>query len=415
MLAQIQVVSKSIGPSPFCTATRPARGSRTSRPLLVLPSPHAHPSLERLLLDLLLNAILLLFVTVIVGGLALLAQWGRKNRSAEISLIVVLLAISFLLMVLGVGLGTLALLARNVDQVQGAPAGADGPLLTGSILVIILAGIAGIVLCIPPLRRVMSRRRVAGGETVNREATPWETAPEAGDRAVGGRWADPPFFFGLWMFVMILAYNLFNLLSFSELVDAGAFRSEGPVSPSVVVISELPFVIIALCGVGLGVRRNFRETLLRLGYGPLTLPQLGIIPLFIAAALALEAGFNFLFSRLQPELYERVGEISEGLFSADDLSLPAAILLGLLIGVGAAAGEETLFRGAVQPALGITLTSILFASIHLQYGPSIVLIHIFVISVGFGLLRKYVNTTASFLAHAGYNFTLVILSYFFSV
>jgi uncharacterized protein len=366
-------------------------------------------------LDLLLNAILLLFVTVIVGGLALLAQWGRKNRSAEISLIVVLFAISFLLVVLGVGLGALALLARNGDQVQGAPVGADGPLLTGSILIIVLAGIVGIALCIPPLRRITSRRRVAGWETVNREATPWGTAPEAGDRAAGGRWTDPPLFFGLWMFVMILAYNLFNLLYFPELVDAGAFQSEGPVSPSVVVISELPFLIIALCGVGLGVRRNFRETLLRLGYGPVTLPQLGIIPLFIAAALAIEASFNFLFSWLQPELYERVGEISEGLFSADDLSLTAAILLGLLIGVGAAVGEETLFRGAVQPVLGITLTSILFASIHLQYGPSIVLLHIFVISVGFGLLRKYVNTTASFLAHAGYNFTLVILSYFFSV
>ena len=232
---------------------------------------------------------------------------------------------------------------------------------------------------------------------------------------MGGRWADPPVFFGLWMFVMVVAYNVVNLLSFSELVDSGIFESADPISPSLVVMSELPFVIVALCGVGLAVRRNFRETIRRLGYGPLTLAQLGIIPLFVAAALALEVGFNFLFSWLQPELFESVGEISEGLFNADNLSLPAAILFGLLIGVGAAAGEETLFRGAVQPALGITLASLLFASIHYQYGPSIVLIHIFVLSVGFGLLRKYINTTAAFLAHAGYNFTLVILSYFLGV
>jgi uncharacterized protein len=363
--------------------------------------------------DLLLNAILLFFVTAIVGGLALLAQWGRKNRAAEISLIVILLAVSVLLVLLVAVLGALAFLARNAEQLQGAaPSGADGPLLAASVLVIVLAALAGIALCIPPLRKVTSRRRVGEGELVDPGPASWEATPEAGDQAVGGRWADPPFFFTLWMFVMILAYNVVNLLSFSELVESGVFESADPVSPSLVIMSELPFVIVALCGVGLGVRRNFRETIHRLGYGPLTLAQLGIIPLFVALALTFEAGFNILFAWLQPELYDTVGEISEGLFNADNLSLPAAILFGLLIGVGAAAGEETLFRGAVQPALGITLTSLLFASIHFQYGPSIVLIHIFVLSVGFGILRKYVNTTASFLGHAGYNFTLVILSYF---
>lgn len=368
-------------------------------------------------MDLLLNAILLFFVTAIVGGLALLAQWGRKNRAAEISLIVLLLAVSVLLVFLVAVLGALAFLARNTEQLQGAaPSGADGPLLAASVLVMVLAGLAGIALCIPPLRKVTSRRRVGDLEPLDPEpASPEAAPPEAGDRAVGGRWADPPFFFALWMFVMVLSYNVVNLLSFSELVESGVFESADPISPSIVIMSELPFVIVALCGVGLMVRRNFREVIRRLGYGPLTLAQLGIIPLFVAAALGLEVGFNLLFSWLQPELFESVGEISEGLFNADNLSLPAAILFGLLIGVGAAAGEETLFRGAVQPALGITLTSLLFASIHFQYGPSIVLIHIFVLSVGFGLLRKYVNTTAAFLAHAGYNFTLVILSYFLGV
>ena len=367
-------------------------------------------------MDLLLNAILLVFVTAIVGGLALLAQWGRKNRAAEISLIVILLAFSVLLMLLVAVLGTLAFFATNTEQLQGAaPSAADGPLLAASVLVMVLAALVGIALCIPPLRKVTRRRRIGYQEPVGLGSASREATPEAGEQEVGGRWADPPIFFGLWMFVMVLSYNVVNLLSFSELVESGVFESADPVSPSLVVMSELPFVIVALCGVGMGIRRPFREVIRRLGYGPLTLAQLGIIPVFVAAGLALEVGFNFLFSWLQPELFESVGEISEGLFNADNLSLPAAILFGLLIGVGAAAGEETLFRGAVQPAIGITLTSLLFASIHYQYGPSIVLIHIFVLSVGFGLLRKYVNTTAAFLAHAGYNFTLVILSYFLGV
>ncbi len=89
------------------------------------------------------------------------------------------------------------------------------------------------------------------------------------------------------------------------------------------------------------------------------------------------------------------------------------ILFALLIGVGAGLGEETLFRGAVQPVLGVTLTSILFASMHVQYGPSLLLGYVFVLSISLGLLRRYINTTASFIAHAGYNSLMVILAYFF--
>ncbi len=62
--------------------------------------------------------------------------------------------------------------------------------------------------------------------------------------------------------------------------------------------------------------------------------------------------------------------------------------------------------------LGITLTSLLFTSTQFHYGPSILLGHVFALSVGFGILRKYANTTAAFLAHAGYNFMLVMMSYF---
>jgi hypothetical protein len=43
------------------------------------------------------------------------------------------------------------------------------------------------------------------------------------------------------------------------------------------------------------------------------------------------------------------------------------------------------------------------------------LIYVFLLSVGLGLLRRYINTTASFLAHAGYNSVGIILTYFFGM
>jgi uncharacterized protein len=51
---------------------------------------------------------------------------------------------------------------------------------------------------------------------------------------------------------------------------------------------------------------------------------------------------------------------------------------------------------------------------HLQYGPSLLLGYVFLLSIGLGLLRKHVNTTASFLAHTGYNSLGILLAYFFA-
>lgn len=362
-------------------------------------------------MDTLLALISALIVIVFVGGLSLLAHWGRKNRAAEITLVVILLFLSFLVLVTG------ALIA--FVGASGVVPAADLPreLSYSAAAVTLLAGLAGLALCVPPLVRITRRRR----EPVRYDAAEpasFATAGRAGEAGPGGGWwSDPPVFFGLWMFVVVLAYNVLNILTFALMPDqvSDALTAAGRLSVTTVLLTQLPFVVIALLGVGLGVRRNLRETLARLGYGPITLRQLGIVAAFIAGALVLSIASNALFAVLQPDLYEQVGAASEGLFGTEGLSPVSAVLFGLLVGLGAALGEETLFRGALQPGLGIVLVSILFASMHAQYGPSIILIYLFLFSVALGFLRRYVNTTATFLTHAGYNFTLVILSYFFSV
>ena len=354
-------------------------------------------------MDDLISLILTLLIVLIAGGLALLAQWGRKNRGAELSLIVILLLLSFLVVVLG------ALVGLFVVLDTGLPA----ELLVSSAVVIALAGLTGLALCVPPLLKIFGYPRAT---TAYGAANPGQDSAAAGP-ALGARWSDPPVFFALWMFVIVLAGNVVTFLGFTLTPDAVdyALTSAGRVSPVTLAFGQVPFLVMALCGVGIAVRRNFRETLTRLGYGSITLPQLGIVALFVVGALLLSFAVDTLFAALQPDLYEQVGEVSEGLFSPAGLSPISAILFALLIGLGAGIGEETLFRGAVQPALGITLTSILFASMHVQYGPSLLLGYLFVISVGLGLLRKHINTTASFAAHAGYNTLGVLLAYFFGL
>ncbi len=332
-------------------------------------------------------AILTFLATLFIGGLGLLAQVARKNRGAEVTLIVVLLALSLLVAVLGAftGLGLL------LTATSGGAPGPERLAFVAAGGAALLAGVLGAGLCVPPLRRLM------------------------GGRLKNAFWADPPIFLALWLFVVVLANNAVSFLIFTQEPDVSRLFPGGRLSPGTILTSQLPFVAVALFGVGLGVRRSPRETLARLGYGPISSKQLGVVVLFIGAALALSVAADALFAELQPDLYRKVGELSDSLFNPVGLSPFSAVLFGLLIGVGAGLGEETLFRGAVQPVLGILPTSILFASMHVQYGPSLLLGYVFLLSIGLGLLRRRINTTASFLAHAGYNSLAIILAYFFGM
>ena len=332
------------------------------------------------------NLLASLVVTVFVGALAVLAQWSRKSRRAEISLWVVLLFSSLLALGAGVLLGAARLSGTVPPEVY--PPG----LLAFTAAAILSAGLVGLALCGPTLLKILGRNP-------------------------GGFWSDPPVFLALWLFAMVLlTNNLIGIAGFGQLAEeGGAFSlgTGGRLSLPTVLASQLPFVAVAVLGVGAGVRRGLRPTLRRLGYGPLNVAQVGVVVVFVAVAFGLSLGADFLFARLQPELYREVGEVSGALFDPGGLGLVSALLFALLIGVGAGLGEETLFRGAVQPVLGILPTSVLFASMHVQYGPSLLLGYVFLLAVGLGLLRRYLNTTASFLAHAAYNFLGVMAAYFF--
>jgi len=333
------------------------------------------------------NLLSSLSVTIFVGILAILAQWSRESRRAEISLWIVLVFVSLLALATGGLLGAVSLTGQVPTDVY--PPG----LLAVTAGAVAAAGLIGLVLCVPTLRKILGRR-------------PNE-----------GFWSDPPIFLALWLFVTVmLANNLVGILGFEQLERIGAFSlgTGGRVSPGVILASQLPFVAVALLGVGLGVRRSPRETLARLGYGPIPLKHLGVVALFVGAAFALSLAADYLFSQLQPNLYGEVGRVSRALFDPRGLGPVSAVLFALLIGLGAGLGEETLFRGAVQPVLGILPTSILFASMHVQYGPSLLLGYILLLSIGLGLLRQYINTTASFAAHASYNALSVLAAYYFA-
>jgi uncharacterized protein len=161
---------------------------------------------------------------------------------------------------------------------------------------------------------------------------------------------------------------------------------------------EAPFAILAFAGVGLYVRRSMAASSERLG---LVTPAWWHITLALGAAGAfwiLGEVSLWLSQQYTPDLTTKVQTTSDHLFGG----------LGGVWGIAALAllpgfCEELLFRGALQPRLGLVVTSLLFAAIHTEYGLSIDVVTIFVIAVGLGLIRNYANTTATITCHVAYN------------
>jgi membrane protease YdiL (CAAX protease family) len=143
----------------------------------------------------------------------------------------------------------------------------------------------------------------------------------------------------------------------------------------------------------------------RLGLRWPTLRQLGLGAAMILTFLVLDWAVTQVWRYIWPANYELVMRASEKLFAS--FTTPAgALLLGLSAGIG----EETLFRGALQPRFRVPLTAVLFALGHVQYTLSPAIVEIVVIGLALGWLRERSNTTTCIAVHAGYNFLNLLLA-----
>ncbi|MBO0701990.1 MAG: CPBP family intramembrane metalloprotease [Candidatus Dormibacteraeota bacterium] len=171
-----------------------------------------------------------------------------------------------------------------------------------------------------------------------------------------------------------------------------------PETPLDQVLTELPFLLGAVLGVGLGLRRGPRAVVSRLGF---TVPRGWQILLGIACAGAFYAfglGADALQRWLTPDVAAQVGSATRQLYRGIDNPVGVAT-----IALVPAICEETLFRGALQPRLGMIWTAIVFALLHTQYGFSIDELAVLILAFGLGALRRFTNTTTSMLCHAVYN------------
>ena len=161
------------------------------------------------------------------------------------------------------------------------------------------------------------------------------------------------------------------------------------------------YLLLAALGTGWRIRRDLDGVRRRLG---LSAPGLRDCLAGLTLGLAIYAGMLFSASVL-PSTAAMDESGARLLFATFERSLPAALLLAILAG----AGEEILYRGALQPVFGLVLTSVLFTLLHTQYGFSREMLILFFVSLGFGLTRRRFNTTVAIIAHAAYDFAPFLL------
>lgn len=180
----------------------------------------------------------------------------------------------------------------------------------------------------------------------------------------------------------------------------------GSLQLSNVVAEQLFFVVVAVIGVGLFLRRSPGKVLFRLGLERLPLHQVVIGLGWIFILVLVQAMAGLLWQMLDPEQSELVETLNLEMLGGLD-SVGAWLVLALATGIG----EEILFRGALQPVLGLGVTAVLFALVHVQYGlltPAT--LALLIIGLVLGILRQRYSTSLAIFVHAGYNFVLGMLA-----
>jgi membrane protease YdiL (CAAX protease family) len=186
---------------------------------------------------------------------------------------------------------------------------------------------------------------------------------------------------------------------------SGLAESAEPAPLYFLVLSELLFAVVALFGVGFILRRRGRELAKRLGLErPQPMPILVAVSLIIILVM-LQACAGLIWGVLNPEQSEILDDVSATLLTEID-----TVWEWFVIALATGIGEELLFRGALQPALGLGFTSILFALIHIQYGYTPVTLFVVLIAIVLGVMRRYYSTTITIFVHVGYNFSLGLLA-----
>lgn len=181
-----------------------------------------------------------------------------------------------------------------------------------------------------------------------------------------------------------------------------------PESAGSQALGVVPFAVVAVAAVGPVVRRTIPQALVRLGVVPLRpLWWLGAAAAGVLLVIAGDHAAALLDRITSPECRAQLDQVTQSLAGGDRSAAGE-------LGVAAAAGisEELFFRGALQPRMGILLTSVLWASFHAQYtchgAPSPSNLYIVALGIVLGLIRRRAGVISAIIAHTAYDAVILL-------
>ena len=202
--------------------------------------------------------------------------------------------------------------------------------------------------------------------------------------------------------VGLLALIWFVLFSRFALTPGGE-STAGTINVADALVQTLLLVGIACAAIGLFVRRSPRQALDRLGLRRLDARTLALSVVAVFACAVVAASTTLLVDVVQPGTLERLEETVDEMTGGQ-----TSLEFGLMLGISAAVGEETLFRGALQPKYGLIFTSLIFVLLHAQYDWLLVILSLFPVGLILGLERKYLGTSAALVTHTLFNVLAVV-------
>lgn len=300
------------------------------------------------------------FLAQVLLGLLLLVlafTTGREGRHQQIMRMVQLVALALTL--------RCAVLMFQLETAPGA-----GLWLPGALIAAAMALFSTLTVLSDPWRLWLSDRLLAGG---------------AGFQANSARHVA-----ALTVLVAVVVSSQSLVLETRPVYD--------PFDLNTVLLSALVMLFFALAGVGFPFRRDWSQACQRLGLKP---PG--------SRGLLLAAGLGLLLVSLMSLLWLLLALVASQQ-SADDAGLltTPGLATALLTAFLTALGEETMFRGLLQPVFGVALTSLCFALLHLRPGAELALLPVFIVSLALAWLRARHGTVAAICGHFFYNFGLTL-------
>lgn len=163
----------------------------------------------------------------------------------------------------------------------------------------------------------------------------------------------------------------------------------------------------AVLAVGFPYGRTLGEALRRLG---LVRPTRGQVLFGIGMAFAL-VGLVVIEDHVINYVWGSFGWPRTDAKSFEQLIAFALTPLGaIVVGVTAGLGEEVVFRGVLQPRLGLLLSNVFFVSLHAMQYSADALVSVFILGLILGVIRQRTNTTTSALVHGLYDCLLVLIA-----